>query len=550
MFGRLFVLFFLLVALLGNLLVSFEKGVNDVNFAIDASQQGETLGNKVSNINLWSLKSINENVSKNTEADTGFVEYIQLMTATGGNEDRDPFLNPLDRTVMDDYDFSAVISACGGILKLGAKPLIKIGNVPLKFCRNPVIGGFGVNVCPPDDYNQYYKYICDFCKALCGEFGLTEVRQWRFGVLTEYENDSWFYAGDRDPQKSFEAYCKLYDCTVAALTDTLGSEITVGAHSMTVTEGLWDEREFLMHCANGTNTFTGEKRTKIDYLSASFYDLAPGKYTDGLTLVNTIKHLRDAAESVGLNDLFYGIDEGRIFGGNTSGAADSQLALRICGYTYQAAYDARHLKQMIDNDIDYFSSWGYTTGGAFSGYPTVSCHVAAEFYKMVGSSLVSVSKSGSKLMKTETEAVAAYGGGALHIMAYNFKNDVECRRKADLDFHIRLPQLAGKKVTVRTALINDDANFFDEWCEDRKTCGITDDCFYWSPDDPGIDSTSTLQAQWARDYYFANLRDKYKTCAALTPTYAEAVVAEDGTLQISKTIECSNVVFITVTAAK
>lgn len=548
--GRLLTLISVVMIFLGSVFGMAVDKADDVKFTVDTRNTGAVINNKHSNINLWSLSGISENTAVNPEADMSFVEYVQLMTATGGNEERDPFIDPLDRSTLTDYDFSRIFSSCRGILNIGAKPLIKTGNVPLKFSSNPIIGGFGVNVCPPDSYDDYYKYICDFAAALVEEFGRDEVLTWRFGVLTEFENADWFYAGDKDPQKSFEEYCKLYDCTVEALTDTVGEDICVGAHSMAVTEGLWDERLFIEHCAVGTNFMTGEKGTKIDYISASFYDTKPGVYTAGMQADETIKHLRDAAERVGLNDLFYGFDEGRILEGNTSGSIGSQLVTRTCGYTYQAAYDARHLKQMADNDIDYFSSWGYTTGSAFTGFPTVANHIATEFYQMAGSSSVKVGRKASLLMSTQPDAVAAFDSqsNTLRIMAYNFKNDLDCNKKADMVFDIKVPELAGKRVKIRTALIDDSANFFDEWVEDRKTYGITDDCFGWSPDDPSIDTATTLNEPWARELYFTKLRDGYKKCAELIPTYSYTTVSPDGVLKLEKTLECNTVVFFTVEA--
>ena len=74
----------------------------------------------------------------------------------------------------------------------------------------------------------------------------------------------------------------------AALIDEIGEEVFVGAHSMTVTEGLWDEGYFIEHCANGTNYKTGKKGSRLCYLSASFYDSNPGKFTKGKTLAKKL----------------------------------------------------------------------------------------------------------------------------------------------------------------------------------------------------------------------------------------------------------------------
>ncbi len=532
----------------------FTDKINNYEFTVDASQTGEVLPNPASNVNIWSIDG-NPFVGKKNNAEYDifeFVEYVQFMQCTGGNAERDLFVDPLDRSVLDDYDFTTLIDNCKGVLELGAKPMLKLGSVPLKYSEKANTDAeFSTNVYPPDDYNVYYNYIAAIAKALVEEFGREEVLSWRFGVMTEYENASWFMANSGDPDESAKEFCKLYDYTVAALIDEIGEDVFVGAHSMTVTEGLWDEAEFIKHCAEGINYKTGEKGSRICYLSASFYDITPGEYTDGKTLAKTIEYLRSTAEKYGLNNLIYGIDEGRILHGNTSGASDDQLLSRTCGYTYQAGYDARMYKTMFENGINYFSSWGYLSNGLFDGNPTVSYHVARLASKFGGSKLLKTEKTKRGFVpKAEVDAVSAFdeATNTLRVMAYNFKNKVNYRASADIKFTINAPQFDGKEVKVTAYVIDDDCNYFDEWVEDRKTYGIGDDCFGWSPDDPQIDNTVTLQDPDAREIYYNELYDKYAECSKLEPI-TETVKVENGEIQLDITLDPHAVVVYEVTPA-
>lgn len=529
----------------------FTDMLNNVEFTVDASQAGEVLSNPASNVNIWSIdgnpfvdKKINE---ENNIFD--FVSYVQFMQCTGGNEDRDLFVDPLNKDVLDDYDFSTLINNCRGVLELGAKPMLKLGSVPLKYSQKALTDTtFGVNVYPPDDYDVYYNYIAAIARTLVEEFGREEVLSWRFGVMTEYENEEWFMANSGDPDETAVEFCKLYDYTVAALINEIGEDVFVGAHSMTVTEGLWDEGCFIEHCANGTNYKTGEKGSKLCYLSASFYDSNPGKFTSGKTLAETIGFLRSKAESVGFDNLIYGIDEGRILSGNSSGAVGSELLTRTVGYTYQAAYDARVYRTMFENDINYFSAWSYLSNGLFEGNPTVSYHVARLASAFEGSKILKTEKvKKSYVPKAEVEAVSAFNAqsNTLRIMAYNFKNKVDYRATADVDFRINAPQFDGKTVRVTAYVIDDDCNYFDEWVEDRKTYGIGDDAFSWSPDDPQIDNPTTLTDPAAREIYMNELYSKYTECSKLEPT-SETVTVENGEINLSITLDPNAVVFYEV----
>ncbi len=534
-----------IISFFGNLF-GFSEEINNYEFTVDATQTGNVLANPASNVNIWSIDGnpfVNAKINEENNI-FEFVNYVQFMQCTGGNADRDLFVDPYDKTVLDDYDFSTLINNCRGVLNLGAKPFLKLGSVPLKYsAKADPDAYFGTNVYPPDDYNVYYNYIAAIARALVDEFGKEEVLSWRFGVMTEYENSAWFMANSETPEDSAVEYCKLYDYTVAALTDVIGKDIFVGAHSMTVTEGLWDEAYFIRHCASGTNYKTGEKGSRLCYLSASFYDSTPGEFTGGKTLPETIAYLRDTAKAAGIENLIFGIDEGRILCGNSRGADDDQLLTRTCGYTYQAAYDARLYAQMFENDINYFSAWSYLSNGLIEGNPTVSYHVAKNAAKFGGMKMAKTEKTSSGYMfKTEVNAVSAFDGETLRIMAYNFKNNVEYNKTADLSFKINVPQSDSENVKVTAYVIDDDCNYFDEWVEDRKTYGIGDDCFSWSPDDPQIDSPITLSDPEAREIYKTKLYDKYTECSKLVPV-ENTVTVENGEISLEITLDPNAVVF-------
>ncbi len=545
----------LIIALPG-IIFSGGNSINDYEFNIDASQQGEALPNAVSNINIWNIYESNEftNPKLNQENDiTDFVEYVQLMQCTGGDASRDLFVDPYNYEVLDDYDFSKLVANCKGIVSMGMKPHLKLGSVPLKYSANVIVSeSFGTNIYPPDDYDVYYNYISAMAQALVDEFGKDEVLKWRFGIMTEYENSDWFMAVDKSPESSAAAYCKLYDYSVAALQKVIGEEVFVGAHSMTVTEGLWDEKIFIEHCAKGMNYKTGKTGTRICFLSASFYDSTPGEFTKGKTLPETIGYLKSCAEEAGLKNLIFGIDEGRILSGNISGRNDTQLLTRIVGYTYQAAYDARLYKQLFDASGDYFSAWGYLSGGLFSGNPTVSFHVAKNISLFKGLSRLAVEKAKNGVVYgAEVDTVAAYdeAGKTMRIMSYNFKNDVEYDKSADLKLNINAPQFNGKTVKVTAYVVDDSCNYFDEWLEDRKTYGIVNDCFSWSPEDPQIESYVTLENEEARNIYFTELREKYAECSRLEPD-TQTVTVTDSVLTLETELAANGVVFYEITSCE
>ena len=207
----------------------------------DLAARGKTITNKFGDVNMWWrdqtwMKQAAAQPKDYFAANFPFVQRIEIMVATGGNQRLDLFKAPLDRTNLTDYDFGRLVQTCENIVAKGLKPMVKTGWVPLKLSAKPQIGEYGTNVRSPADYDAYYAYyayIKAIAEALKEHFGIAELKTWSWGVGVEYQNTDWFQAEDGKPETTGLAFCRLYDTTVAALEDALGPEnVTVGAHNM------------------------------------------------------------------------------------------------------------------------------------------------------------------------------------------------------------------------------------------------------------------------------------------------------------------------------
>lgn len=523
-----------------------EGEAQKIKLTIDSKHPtGQILPNIASNINVWQMGGtfVNPTIEFPEYNEFRFVKWVQLMLCSGGSESRDLFKNPLDRTTLTDYNFDLLIRNCEGIIKLGAKPFLKLGAVPLKLTTDPKLNKSGFNIYPPDSYEQYYTYIKALTTALVEHFGKEEVASWRFSCLDEYENGSIFRARSGDPKESFVAYCKLYDYTVQALTDVLGNDIFVGAHSMSVLDGLWDECDFIEHVAKGKNYANRETGTKISFLSVSFYDNAPGSLSYR-SLEKTIKPLQDKAKECGLYDLIFGVDEGRVLSG-VRGSQSDNLNSRASGYTWQAAEDARLFSQAIDLGMDYFSAWSYLSGGNFKGFPTVSYHVANNMARFEGYKRIDVEYPLKRNKKKDVGCIAGVRNDTVRVMLYNFSTNLNSKDVEDIALEIVLP-FNSRRAKVVKWLINDDCNYFDEWQQDRKKFNITDEAFQWSPDDGQVEAGNILKDPHARAIFNEQLREKYIACSQLQPDTAK-VKTKRGKYTEDLKIASNNVLFIQIT---
>lgn len=526
-------------------LLACAAGADVRTFTVDTSKKGAVLPNTAQMLTSWNVpKPVDLNTLTNRTWDVRtFAEWVEIMAATGGNAQRDCYRDPNNRAVTDDYDFTRLVKGCRYILALGMKPYLKLGNVPMKLSSNISNGDFSMNVRPPDDAAVYARYMEACAQALLAAFGREELLKWRFAVLTEYENGGWFKDASGDPERTFQAYCLLYEKTVEAFTRVISPKLSFGVHAMGVTEGLWDERRFF--------AFAAVRHLPLAFVSTSFYDTRPGVFTRGLTLPKTIAHLREAAEKAGLKNLRYGVDEGRILDGVHGGSARRDLTLRIVGDTYQAAYDARIVRQLFDSGAEYFSAWGYLSGPNtwFDGVPSVSFYVAREAAAFKGMNRLDVVASGAAPVGVEADAVAALApdAQALKVMAYAFTNDLYAAGTTRLAFQLKLPSAwKGRAVEITRVQIDDNSNWFDEWRADRQRLGIPDKAFLWSSDDPSTLSNWGLSNEANRKQFITELLPRYRRCAQLKPEVRRTDPPADGVLPLAYDVPFNATLFLTV----
>ncbi|WP_185602125.1 GH39 family glycosyl hydrolase [Paenibacillus sp. 598K] len=516
---------------------AMQAGEDSVAVTVDLSRTGPLLTNKFSDLSQWELGMdwLSEALAQSEDymrTRYPFVRRVQLMSASGGSETRDLFVNPLDRQTLDDYDFSRLGTAVKHILRQGLKPSIATGNVPLKYSAEPTIGGFGVNVRPPDDDEVYYRYIRALAQYMVDRFGLDEVRTWTWRALVEYENVDWFDAGD--PESTKQAYFKLYDYTVAALEEVIGAEhLHVGAHSMTNGPGYWDEREFIDHVAHGTNYYTGQTGTQLDFLSFSYYDVMPGQRSpEPYTLAANLELLRERALQNGLTELQYGVDEGRI----ASGPDSKELFPRSVATSYQSAYDARLFKEMHDIGLDYFAKWYVNTERVWSGVDgidPVGTHLANLAYRMTGGKRVAVEAAEPVALSTnEVDGIAAYDEAArtARLLLYNFNEAPDGGAAEAVAIGFDRVRAAGDTVKVTQWIIDDEhANYWPQWQADLEAHGVAEDDFgSWSSHSWTIGSVASPRIQ---KLWYDRI-EQYRALSRLEPLETTAIV-EDGQLRLT-----------------
>ncbi|WP_233702616.1 GH39 family glycosyl hydrolase [Hyunsoonleella flava] len=223
--------------------------------------------------NFWSTRPmINQtrfnsaNFRNSLQPIKDYVKSYNLVRTMGGRTDNlNMFYQGVDASGNIITDFSGLVTSMRNFMSTGFKPRIVLSKVPWEMVADKVVNTYG-NTSPPDNYDQWRQYVNAFLTTLVDEFGMQEVKTWRFRVSTEpnYTPNHW--------NGTMEDYFKHYDITVDEVLKVIPDAIVGPGNMLTEASVATYTTELIDHCANGTNYATGATGTKMDFFSISYYE--------------------------------------------------------------------------------------------------------------------------------------------------------------------------------------------------------------------------------------------------------------------------------------
>jgi xylan 1,4-beta-xylosidase len=190
------------------------------------------------------------------------------------------------------YDWTILDRIFDTLMQVKAKPLVEIGFMPEVLSVHPhpykhewpkgtLWTGWAY---PPKDYGQWADLVYRWVRHAVGRYGKDEVLSWKWEVWNEPDIGYW--------QGSWDEYYKLYDYAADAVKRAL-PEARVGGPDST---GPADPhaadflRQFLEHCARGTNFATGGKGAPLDFVA--FHAKGNATFVQGYVRMGITRHLQ------------------------------------------------------------------------------------------------------------------------------------------------------------------------------------------------------------------------------------------------------------------
>lgn len=333
-----------------------------------------------------------------------YVKDYNLVRLIGGrNDDQNTFFKGVDGSGKIITDFSGLISSMRNFMSTGFKPRIVLDNVPWGMSGERIEDTYG-NSKPPLDYDLWRQYINALLQELVAEFGMFEVKKWRFRVATEpnYTPDHW--RGTRDE------YFKHYDITVDEVLKVIPDAIIGPGNLLTEGAATW-KTEIIDHCANGTNYATGQQGTRMSFFCISYYEKIDRNEMKWNEVISLYRNKLDSYPQ--FSDIPFDIQEFGILRGDNGNRGATSLN---DGSEFGASWYATIASLAYGSSVTEIYDWGQESHGLASGRRNVT----EMLLKMEGGSrLQSIEPMSVDNIHSFAGVIPVSKEGKLYLLVYN-----------------------------------------------------------------------------------------------------------------------------------
>lgn len=387
------------------------------------------------------------------------------------------------------YDWSTTDEILDAIDGAGAAPFVELGFMPQALSTRPtpyrssspklLDGGCFY---PPRDYDRWAELQRAWARHVKDRYADVAVN-WLWELWNEPDIGYW--------HGTFEEYARLYDFTESAIHEVL-PEAQLGGPAVAGAAGRF-LRDFLAHCADGTNAVTGETGTRLDLVT--FH--AKG----GVTLQDD--HVRmDLGSQLRIHRAgFQAVAAFPAFGHTpiyiTEADPDGCAACPLSeapenAYRLSPAYGAYELsmmkrslelKEQLGVELRGVLTWAFTFPGTplFAGYRTlatdgINLPVWGAFQllgKLSGQRVPLTSSAAHPLAQildegvrdgTDIDGMATRDGDALQILLWSYHDDLVPAATTPVHLSVQLPStLAGKARITHLRVDEAHGDAYNTW---------------------------------------------------------------------------------------
>lgn len=397
------------------------------------------------------------------------------------------------------YDWAIVDKIFDTYTEAGAKPLVEIGFMPKALSVRPEpyvpLWKPGENFShyfvgwtfPPKDYEKWGTLVSQFVQHLAEKYGESEVESWPFEVWNEPDIAYW--------HGTPEEYDRLYDFAAAAVKKVLprgsvGGPASTGPGNP---KGAAFLRQFLKHCADGSNAVTGERGSPLDFIS--YHVKGHPDLKDGQVRMGLAQQLKDAAGGFAIVREFEKFRNLPIILSESDPEGCAACSAQVYPQnayrngTLYPGYEAAALKSMLELATNAqvrlkgVLTWAFEFEGQpyFAGFRSLATNgvdkPVLDLFRMLGlmrGERVTTKSDGAlpadSILQSgvrehpDVDAVAVRGRDALEILIWNYQDFESGGTAADIQLQLSgLPQEATRMLIEHFRIDQQHSNSYALW---------------------------------------------------------------------------------------
>ena len=412
------------------------------------------------------------------------------------------------------YDWKIVDQILDTYVHSHAKPFVEIGFMPEalsvhpqpyrhEFPKGDIFTGWAY---PPNDYKKWAELVRQLVLHCVQRYGKQEAETWYWEVWNEPNIGYW--------NGTPEEYDKLYDYTIEAVRNALpgarvGGPATTGPGSERAAAFL---RQFLEHCAHGTNSVTGKAGVPLDFIS--FHAKGSPKVVDGRVQMGLANNLRDVDRGFEIVSSFPQFAKLPVVLSESDPEGCAACSARVYPQnayrngTLYPSYAAAAIRGVVDlaelhgSHLEGFLTWAFEFEGQpyFDGFRTLATNgvdkPVLNLFRMLGKmrgervkteskgavSVEDILKSGVR-ERSDVDALAARTEHGMTVLVWNYHDDDAPAPAAEVKLSLAgLPKAAQRISLQHYRIDHDHSNAHTVW----KDMG--------SPQNPSPDQYAKLKA--------------------------------------------------------
>ena len=456
---------------------------------------------------------------ENFKAIHPFSDTINCVRILGGRtDDLNQWYQGMNPDGTIKTDFTELMPRLRALLEVGFKPGIVLDNVPHSMSKDRTMHKYG-NSNPPDDFEVWHAYITAFVNALVAEFGIDEVKTWRFRVGTEPDLLLGHWVGTR------EQYYEHYAVTVDAVTNIIPNADIGPGNILNPAKAPPGSKKVDVQL---TGDGKGWGVTMIDHLAetkthATFFAFSHYSHLNRpIQLEESIRRIRERLDLYPeLKDIPLEIHESGVLGDENKrrlyGGEGSEWGASWYAAIADIAY-RENLREIYD--------WGYSA----SGIPVPRQQVIEMLEKMVGGERLKLSKTADGV--GNSGAIAVRKNGSIFLLLYHHQETRESPVHQAMSVTLQGDSFAKSQqwVSNEWTIDRQHGEWIREFYKDCEKAGVET-----LPDAPylGIHFNSRYGSEWKK--VLKDNTEKYQRLGRLqqTATLRSVGSSDDGALALN-----------------